>query len=57
MVEANKGIWERQKERAREVSREEWQELLLEDKRLDALEMLEEMRKARGENPELIKEK
>ena len=42
-------IWQRQKEREKEKDREEWAELLLEEKRLDALEMLEEMRKARGE--------
>jgi len=58
-----KGIWQRQKEREREAAKEEWQELLLEDKRLDALDMLEEMKKARGEQPPyylgeyLIKEK
>jgi len=41
--------WQRQKEREREKAREEFEEMKLEEKRLDALEMLEEMKKAKGE--------
>jgi len=44
------GIWQRQEEREREKAREQWEEMKLEEKRLDALEMLEEMKKARGED-------
>jgi hypothetical protein len=44
------GIWQRQKEREREKARDEWEEMKLEEKRLDALDMLEEMKKARGED-------
>jgi len=44
------GIWQRQEEREREKAREQWEEMKLEEKRLDALEMLEEMKKARSKN-------
>jgi hypothetical protein len=45
-------IWQRQKEREREKTQEKYEELMLEEKRLEALEMLAEMKKARGEEDE-----
>ena len=44
-----KDIFQRSREYEREVHQEEYQELLMEEERMEALEMLEEMRKARGE--------
>jgi hypothetical protein len=41
-------IYERQKQREREKAKEEWEEMKLEEKRMDALEMLEEMKKAKS---------
>ena len=42
-------FWERQKRYEKEAKREEYQEMLTEERRLEALEMLEEMKKARGD--------
>jgi hypothetical protein len=44
-------IWQRQKEREREKAQEEYEELMLEDKRLETLEILEQMALGRFECP------